>query len=104
MSNYIYVNVMFLCFRPASREVALESWLALFDALDCSHSDLGSSLSLSGTTAPRVAGDARPMSGPISARATGSQQRARLHEIQRKRSELDRKRQAVRNYNEVDDP
>ena len=39
-----------------------------------------------------------------SERATASQTKARLLDIQRKRAELIRKRQLVRNYNERDAP
>ena len=57
-------------------------------------------LSLAGSSAaiaPR-----QPPAGQ-SARGTSSQTKARLHEIQRKRAELMRKRQGVRNYNDTDD-
>jgi hypothetical protein len=56
-----------------------------------------SSLQLSGSEAPQLE---RP--GPAasaSERATSSQTRARLQDIQRKRAELLKKRQLVRNYN-----
>ena len=60
-----------------------------------------SSLQLSGSKAPQLE---RP--GPAasaSERATSSQTRARLQDIQRKRAELLKKRQLVRNYNDRGD-
>ena len=42
----------------------------------------------------------RPMPAAQSERATASQTKARLQDIQRKRAELIRKRQMVRNYND----
>ncbi|KAL1514532.1 hypothetical protein AB1Y20_003629 [Prymnesium parvum] len=63
-----------------------------------------SSLLLSGTTAPRVSCGARASAPPSnSSRATESQTRARLQDIQRKRADLSRRRGSVRNYNDVDD-
>ena len=54
--------------------------------------------------APMVSAAAgRPMPAAQSERATASQTKARLMEIQKKRSELMRKRQGVRNYNDTSD-
>lgn len=64
-----------------------------------------STLHLTGTAVQGSAG--RPSSSaPVgqSERATASQTKARLLDIQRKRAELIRKRQMVRNYNERDAP
>lgn len=62
-----------------------------------------SSLQLSGSKAPQHSG---PPPGPAalqSERATSSQTKARLQDIQRKRAELINKRQLVRNYNDKDE-
>ena len=57
-----------------------------------------SSLQLAGSSAPRLG--ERPPSVPQTARATPSQNSARLTDIQRKRSELVKRRSGVRNWNE----
>jgi len=78
---------------------------ALYDAQDAPRmrareklEEAKSSLQLAGSSAPRLG--ERPPSVPQTARATPSQNSARLTDIQRKRSELVKRRSGVRNWNE----